>query len=793
MYKKFFAVIAVALALATVANADSTSTIFTIDKSLSPAARKWSFTVPAFAIEQQVRLSLLARIDWPSLAGSNPWMKVQINGNYLTKDELLNKTYNFVANNGRDWNWAKGTSWRVLYSPDYKAAIEQKEEQWGMPDNTQPYRFVWDITAFVKPGKNTLTITNLKVRQDKPTTLVLSNATIEVGKHITAPVDPAALVTPAPTGPLPTYVDQGKQAVPMQLHAAPGVMRLAVAGQKFDISTRTSLPAGKWQEASALDQPASISNGESKTLQWKTPLYSVSRKIEVLDDHVHIFDTITNTTNNLIGVMVANTLHFAAKPKHTEIAGRDTRDRNATEAQPRNPSVFAQWADVGIGLVAEDDIFRVQGTQKINPQESMSLQDDQLGVEPGKPVTLEWSIYPVPHKSTFNGDYWDFVNAVRRNWDVNYTIPGPFDFTMAFHTGIGSHSADWYGKWMHDRALKIVVGGIPKYPNGKHAYGTGILFAPDWVAGEKDWINKAHQDAPDVKALVYFHAQLSTEPDGETKYAADRLHDADGKARSYPGREKLPIYLPTENSVYGKALWGYVHTILDTIGADGMYWDEMPGSLLDYAYDAPWDGHTVIINPATHAITGKRTSVPLLMQPLKLDIIRYVRDHGKYLMGNSQPVTRTMMQQKMVRFVETGTYSRIATTNLECPLGLGNNHQENTQADSARNVREMLMRGATYYGWTYQRDPAPWNFTSVMFPITPEKLGAGFVVGKERIQTAISGKFGFSDGAAADVYVVDVNGARVKNPHVKESTEAGKHLYEIRIPSDQFAVLVKRT
>jgi len=103
------------------------------------------------------------------------------------------------------------------------------------------------------------------------------------------------------------------------------------------------------------------------------------------------------------------------------------------------------------------------------------------------------------------------------------------------------------------------------------------------------------------------------------------------------------------------------------------------------------------------------------------------------------------------------------------------------------------MRGATYYGWTYQRDPAPWNFTSVMFPITPEKLGAGFVVGKERIQTAISGKFGFSDGAAADVYVVDVNGARVKNPHVKESTEAGKHLYEIRIPSDQFAVLVKRT
>jgi hypothetical protein len=79
-----------------------------------------------------------------------------------------------------------------------------------------------------------------------------------------------------------------------------------------------------------------------------------------------------------------------------------------------------------------------------------------------------------------------------------------------------------------------------------------------------------------------------------------------------------------------------------------------------------------------------------------------------------------------------------------------------------------------------------------MFPITPVELREGVVLGEERIHTARSGRFGWPDGAAADMYVVDGQGARVTAPDVKEVAEDGRRLYEIRMPGDHFAILVKR-
>jgi len=121
-------------------------------------------------------------------------------------------------------------------------------------------------------------------------------------------------------------------------------------------------------------------------------------------------------------------------------------------------------------------------------------------------------------------------------------------------------------------------------------------------------------------------------------------------------------------------------------------------------------------------------------------------------------------------------------------IGLGNHHAENTHADSARNVRRILQYGAVYY----DRDPAPWNFTEVMFPITPLELREGMVLGEERVHTAKSGRFGWPDGSAADIYVIDAQGARAKAPDVTEVKEDSRRIYEIRMPSDHFPVLVKR-
>lgn len=345
--------------------------------------------------------------------------------------------------------------------------------------------------------------------------------------------------------------------------------------------------------------------------------------------------------------------------------------------------------------------------------------------------------------------------------------------------------------YISSRQVKIICGGIAKFKNGKYAHGTGILFAPEFVQKEKEWAAKVHQTVPDVKVLCYFHAGISSEPDSVTKYAADRDHDINGKEMSYPYKYDLPIFIPTVDNKYGKALWEYVKTITDTIGADGLYWDEMSHAVNEYASNAPWDGCSALINPNTHAVIKPLSNVALLTQPLRIKILEYLRQHGKYFMGNSQAATQTMMQQNVVRFVETGSYSALTGAQLECPLGLGNNHTMDSQAAVAEAVRDMLHYGCYFYGWTYRRDVPKWDFEPLMYPMTPQRLGEGFVIGKERIVTATSGIFAFDDGARGTIYEVDENGEKVKEPGVKEQKSGSRYSYEVRIPSNHFVIIVQ--
>ncbi len=737
-------------------------------ESLSPERLTYALDVPPFSVEHQVRLALEAHIKWPRLSGSNPWISIYVNGNQLGLESLLNKPNTFALRNGVDLTWFHTGRWRLLYSPDFSAALDEKDSPYSIDAKDEPYRFVFDITRHVKPGANQLVIDHLKVLQD-PDTLMLRNVAVEVGTFIEPPR--TDVVEPAPTGPLPTIVATVPPPTPIKATAHDGTIDVPIGDQTLRVRTRVSLPGGGWREARATG-PTTFTAGPCRFARQVTPCA----------DHVHVADTLTNTTDQLIGVMFEHAADLGQAPEAVYLAGRKSFSAAANAWEPAHPSVFAQFKQLGVGLVAEDDVFRVH-VRSLHDAKTFGLADDRLGLAPNSSVTLEWSIYPRPQ-----GDYWAFVNAVRRNWDVNYTIPGAFIFAHKWKSGL---TGEQYAQWMHERGVKYICGGIAKYKDGLYAHGTGILFAPEFVAQERDWTQKMKAADPSLVPIAYFHAQCCTEPDGRTKYADSRLLDGSGKQIEYPHGQVLPMYVPIEGNSYGKAIWRYVDCLINDIGVKGIYWDEMSYSVQQVASHLPWDGHTVAIDRATHQVTDKLTSIPLIMQPLALKIVDHIRGKGLFFMANTQAHTRTMMQQKLVRFVETGTYSALAETNLGCPLGLGNHSNEDTHAESATHVRELLKRGAVYYGHYYSRDAAPWNYTSVMFPITPEQIGPGYVLGQERIHTAVSGRFGFPDGAAADVYVVNGNGERVEGM-AQEVTEGGKRRYEIRMPGDHFAVLVRK-
>jgi len=62
-------------------------------RTQSPVTIRLDFDLPDLPVGKQVRLGLDARIDWPSPAGSNPWMAVSVNGRGLRAPDLINKPF----------------------------------------------------------------------------------------------------------------------------------------------------------------------------------------------------------------------------------------------------------------------------------------------------------------------------------------------------------------------------------------------------------------------------------------------------------------------------------------------------------------------------------------------------------------------------------------------------------------------------------------------------------------------------------------------------------------------------
>ncbi|NLF17570.1 MAG: hypothetical protein GX595_09960 [Lentisphaerae bacterium] len=781
MALRCFGMAALVVASTAFLSADEVREVLSEERIQTPKVLEFEMEVPTFSIEHQVRLSLEARIDWPDLSGSNPWLIVWVNDNPLTADHLLNKRNEFTTAQGMDLQWYhSGFRWRVLYSPDFRAALEQTGERFAMAKEDDPYRFVWDITALVKPGRNHLKVSCLQVLAEAPV-MVLRQIQVEVGKAIEAPR--LAPVAPAPAGPVPTYVARPPSAVPMAVAVSPqGHMVLEACGRSWAVTSRASLPGGGWQEAAAAAAPVRLGRGETAQVSWSAGPFRIERAVVVETEHVAIRDRVVNTGEALAGLILHHRAVTTAAPERVHLGGVPNLAGQGRLREPSNPSVVARYGGVGLGVLAEDDVLRVQALCCAD-DDGIGLTDDRLALEAGGAVTLEWSLYPLP-----DGDYWSFVNAVRRVWDSAVTIPGPFIFRSNFPSG--APAAD-HAAWMRARDLKYVCGGIAKFPNGRYAHGTGILSAPAWVAEQRDWTRKLREAAPETVPIQYFHAQITTEPGGETTYAECRLLDERGRPMAYPYSYPLPLYVPTRDNAYGKALWGYVNTLIDEIGVAGVYWDELAASAALFHYGEPWDGVTGLIDPRTHAVVRRISCVSLLMQPLQQDIIRHIRGKGLFLMANGQAKTRTIHREKLVFFSEANTYSALSRGHLGSPVGLGNHHPEDSVAASVRHIRDMLHYGTVYHGHTYHHDPAPWNVTAVMYPITPVELGPGYVLGAERIHTAVSGRFGWPDGAAADVYVVNAAGERVEPAPVEAVVEGGRQRYEIRMPGDHIAILVR--
>ena len=175
--------------------------------------------------------------------------------------------------------------------------------------------------------------------------------------------------------------------------------------------------------------------------------------------------------------------------------------------------------------------------------------------------------------------------------------------------------------------------------------------------------------------------------------------------------------------------------ILDEIGADGVYWDELEYSAYRYHYGEPWDGCSADIDQKSMKIARLKSSVTLLSQPWRVALAKKILARGP-LVGNGQPHTRTMAALHFPRFVETGSPSNCAEAQLHSPIALGDHLTERSEVDAYRNMLGALDYGCLYH-WYNDLTVMPTHptLTAHMYPITPMELHEGYMIGRERIIT----------------------------------------------------------
>ncbi len=511
--------------------------------------------------------------------------------------------------------------------------------------------------------------------------------------------------------------------------------------------------------------------------------HRLERRLERFPTHVEVRDTVTNPGAGLVGLRIRHA--FATDAAWIHLGGQVDPDV-ADAYSPWNPTVFApvggakSGAPAGLGLVAEDDVFRQQLYVDFEPaDDSVGLRTDMLCLGPGESATLVWSVYPVRTPS-----YWDFINAVRADWQVNHTVPGSFvwftpeailalppdrlrDALAHQGTAIAAMLGGWVDPDRRERPQRI-------------GFGTAVLgdaFAA-YRRRVTEAVRRLKAARPGIRVLLYFDAQRDSSPDAERRFADSLLRDEHGRSErvEWGGRYSSTWgMVPTLTSSFGRAM-GDVARAMRALGGDGLYWDEMDG--VDFhaprATTGAWDGRTCALAD-DGSVRAKLGLVNLLSEPVKLAWA----DTG-FVLGNVPPTTRRFDRRPDVRMVETQQFAWGPMAHLATPLAyIG---QRADFAMVRAKIDEGLLAAGTRLDYGY-------DILARMFPFTPEYLQPGTLRGRERIITTESGTHGWRS-CAGDVRAFRYDAAgreHVAEWHVKR--RRGGAYVRVGLAADEAAIV----
>ncbi len=779
------------------------------------------------------------RMVWESFAGWNNFLRIDVNGSAITahtKDGLpriLNRAGPSMKTSSPKWPSeayfkavVTGTpALLTVFSPHW-----QTLEPRFITDRDELYWFLLDVTDLIKDGTtNTITFTNLAlakyfkrdVEEMKKHPLLIDD--LEFGLVDEMVRDRLVEDLAGGMARFKAAVSVARSGVELAASAG-GALRVSYRGDTYFCRSSFSEPGTAirynqfwweptkgWQVSVAKSGPATI------VITGQTMPYRVERRATLDGQFVKLRDTITNVGDRDVGIMLKHEIVAGVPASKWRLSGLPGRPAYSDTAA--NPTVHFSRPTTGCGAAVLDSVMRAQMVES-GGRRKLSFDNDHFGLAPGKAHTFKWSVY------VGGPDFWEFINAVRRDWGVNATIPGMFSF---WRPETGEHQAllqkpeklraylgnkridvfslspwfEYYSpvKYWQPRSVyrEIVQDTMTKIraaqPDAKCIANVEsfLYYAPESFFNgtlPKHWTDaKGVLPRGPLRPHSYSLSPAATKVVDATPWRDSVFRDVNGNVEidlHYSGAYRdggvnLKVFPTLDNYWHGKFI-SMIDFLINDCGLDGIYIDSF--SYYHNRSYGRWDGYSVDMDPTTGVITRKYARLGLLTAAARREWVKYVTDQGKICYVNGKRSTEELQNLEHIGFMEAEwTFDpsaeqlaapRAAKAQLGSPLALGvrphrwPEHKTQYAQIVQKAVIAYLRHGALYCHYTTEI-PEPGRpggggcgVLNHMFPFTPVALHEGWVLGKERIITAVSGTYRWSRAERPTCLRFDLRGLPLK-------------------------------
>jgi len=771
---------------------------------------------PAIARKEnhKVCLSFKAYLSCPKPSGWNNYLGISLNGKSLSnptadgEPRLLKrgKSFNAIYNRQevqREW-WKDGVL--LVYFGPGQGEIDQRIRS----SREEGYTYVFDISDLV----NHIEIgADDRIESSRANVLVLTSAftkslpsaVSEKQPEINMVIEDLKIVlVPSET------VEQSRppQDALTQLAPAPAVASLPSADFELSVTkgggivikvknevyylvSEYSYPRkpvmgfnilspDRYEGVSAW-QPVLISATPNRILlAASSTSYQLERTITVSNGVISMADKLINKSSQDIGIRVNYKIIQPSRIKPGAFFLGGTPDVEHANGIGDNPSLFLRQGCSSLGIIASDDIFRAH-LEIFKFGNRLEMTEAHLGLKTGEFYTLESTIYPLP-----TTDYFAFVNRIRNDLKINYTVDGPFCFGAGPKPAGMKVELNVHGPWFEyfdgikysrEQYLDAVKRSIAA---SKQLYGSIKILAKtecNLVTLDKTRIAGGEKFPKCGKnSEGEYGCKLTAEQSAvinATPYRDSVLRLEDGRVLAdtfYPADPLLNLLVQVEENNYRyRNMLEQFDFLLDKAGFDGIYIDQFaagcggPLSRVDRCSYDRWDGHTIDLNK-NGDIARKYYDYAITGNSARAKLIEHLLDRKKVVVLNTQPTSRLTESLPAISFheMENDNLTTFIRGNDKPPalryqgkcqlspspvvLGLRPERFSRNPADWAkilnRGVITALRHGLLYYYYGVKIGVnGAYGPVNHMFPFTPVQLGEGFLIGQERIITCISGNF----------------------------------------------------